>query len=177
MFSDRGRTELAAGGSLQCGWGSLLAYSDTPTLPRRSAGDPKIHSASLCQSVPDFRHRHAKQAKPAWPCFHFPCLSARQNLAGERVSAPDLDRVCEADRQGQRRVSLSSNLAVRQSCAAPPRSSAHLRPAYGWGATSETQLASKKILEYLREVCGGPHVLQAQERTGKLEAPSQQCQP
>lgn len=63
--------------------GPMAAHSDTPpTLPRHARGDPQKYTVPVSALVCRIS---ATDVQPAWPCSIFPCPSARQNLAGERV--------------------------------------------------------------------------------------------
>lgn len=84
--------------------------------------------------------------------------------------------MCEADRQGQRRLTLSSNPAlpvvqhhVALPTCPPARLARHMDGGHIGDSIGFTTLRTERMW--------GAHVLQAQERTSKLEAPSQQSQP
>lgn len=78
--------------------------------------------------------------------------------------------MCEADRQGQLRLTLSSNLAVLRSCGAPPRSPAHMPGIWKGGHIRDTIGLTNSA--YGKDVGGDRSGVQY--RTGMLEAPSQQ---
>lgn len=61
--------------------GFLTAHSDTPTLPRCPWRSQK-YTVPVCAIVCRIS---ATDMHSSVAVFHFPCLSERQSLAGERV--------------------------------------------------------------------------------------------
>lgn len=166
VCSDHGWTWLAAGG-LQCGWGSSLRI----LIHQRchdARGDPKN---TQCQSVPLRAGFPPPTCTAAWPCSishvyrHVRTWQEKGFRPGFRPCV-----WCEADRQGQAPTHVKLQpcsplvhhhvaLTTCQTCTA-----------YGGGPHRRQHWLHNSA--YGRDV--GGHVQQAQVRTGKLEAPSQQ---